>query len=172
MQVTISGAAKVATTKKEFQELKAAQAKSDIRQKFAGGLGEVDPEVGFISPLACSGMDFYPLGSSIEFFICWANSGGFFICWGIPMDMFSSVANPLGLGFHIIRWGSWLGFLICRKKFPLHFLSVGSPFFPSFVLRPLKLSSIPPVASTPLPHVFFRRPRAVDCSLVLFYEVY
>lgn len=43
--VTISGAAKVATTKKEFEELKAAQAKSDIREKFAGGLGEVDPEV-------------------------------------------------------------------------------------------------------------------------------
>eukprot|EP00904_Undaria_pinnatifida_P008595 jgi/Undpi1/4866/HiC_scaffold_19.g08219.m1 len=43
--VTISGAAKVVTTKKEFEELKAAQAKSDIREKFAGGLGEVDPEV-------------------------------------------------------------------------------------------------------------------------------
>lgn len=44
-QVTISGAAKVATTKKEFLELKAAQAKSDIREKFEGGIGEVDPEV-------------------------------------------------------------------------------------------------------------------------------
>ncbi|CAM9584556.1 unnamed protein product [Hapterophycus canaliculatus] len=44
--VTISGAAKVATTKEEFQELKAAQAKSDIREKFASsGLGDVDPEV-------------------------------------------------------------------------------------------------------------------------------
>ncbi|CAM9926003.1 unnamed protein product [Ascophyllum nodosum] len=43
--VTISGAAKVATTKQEFQELKAAQAKSDVQKKFAGGLGEVDPEV-------------------------------------------------------------------------------------------------------------------------------
>ncbi|CAN0007023.1 unnamed protein product, partial [Laminaria digitata] len=43
--VTISGAAKVATTRQEFEELKAAQAKSDIREKFAGGLGEVDPEV-------------------------------------------------------------------------------------------------------------------------------
>eukprot|EP00752_Nemacystus_decipiens_P012504 g11075.t1 len=44
--VTISGAAKVATTKEEFQQLKAAQAKSDIREKFAtSGLGDVDPEV-------------------------------------------------------------------------------------------------------------------------------
>ena len=44
--MTISGAAKVATTKQEFQELKAAQAKSDIREKFAtSGLGDVDPEV-------------------------------------------------------------------------------------------------------------------------------
>lgn len=44
-QVTISGAAKVATTKEEFQALKAAQAKSDIREKFANsGLGDVDPE--------------------------------------------------------------------------------------------------------------------------------
>lgn len=45
-QVTISGAAKVATTKEEFQQLKAAQAKSDIREKFVtSGLGDVDPEV-------------------------------------------------------------------------------------------------------------------------------
>lgn len=43
--MTISGAAKVANTKKDFMELKAAQAKSDIRNKFAGGMGEVDPEV-------------------------------------------------------------------------------------------------------------------------------
>ncbi|CAN0324917.1 unnamed protein product [Pylaiella littoralis] len=44
--VTISGAAKVATTKEEFEALKAAQAKSDIREKFANsGLGDVDPEV-------------------------------------------------------------------------------------------------------------------------------
>lgn len=35
----------MATTKQEFEDLKAAQAKSDIRQKFASGLGEVDPEV-------------------------------------------------------------------------------------------------------------------------------
>ena len=39
------------TTKKEFEELKAAQAKSDIREKFAGGLGEVDPEVSLRFPL-------------------------------------------------------------------------------------------------------------------------
>lgn len=45
LKVTISGAAKVATTKEEFQELKAAQAKSDVREKFANsGLGDVDPE--------------------------------------------------------------------------------------------------------------------------------
>lgn len=43
--MTISGAAKVATTKEEFDDLKAAQAKSDIREKFSGGLGDVDPEV-------------------------------------------------------------------------------------------------------------------------------
>lgn len=52
-QVTISGAAKVATTKQEFEDLKAAQAKSDIREKFSNGLGEVDPEVMVMD--ACDG---------------------------------------------------------------------------------------------------------------------
>lgn len=66
--MTISGAAKVATTKKEFAELKAAQAKSDIREKFAGGLGEVDPEVGLT--FSFERMDFHPLGNSIGLFVC------------------------------------------------------------------------------------------------------
>lgn len=49
--MTISGAAKVANTKQDFLALKEAQAKSDIRQKFAGGMGEVDPEVGDLNAI-------------------------------------------------------------------------------------------------------------------------
>lgn len=35
----------MANTKKDFLALKQAQAKSDIREKYVGGTGEVDPEV-------------------------------------------------------------------------------------------------------------------------------
>ncbi|CAM9610565.1 unnamed protein product, partial [Discosporangium mesarthrocarpum] len=43
--VTIASAAKIAGTKEEFKELKEAQAKSDLREKFSNGMGEVDPEI-------------------------------------------------------------------------------------------------------------------------------
>lgn len=121
LQVTISGAAKVATTKKEFEELKAAQAKSDIREKFAGGLGEVDPEVG--------------LSFSRCFFLC------FFIRWRTQLSLTSVGQTPFGgsVGFFLfcVRWKS-VGFRIsCGEvgsafrplgDFPLHFSSVGIPF--------------------------------------------
>lgn len=51
-QVSIAGAAKVARTKNDFLALKAAQAKSDIREKFSGGLTEVDPEVRACTPFS------------------------------------------------------------------------------------------------------------------------
>ena len=91
LQVTISGAAKVATTKQEFAELKAAQAKSDIREKFAGGLGEVDPEVGLVFP--SERLDFHPLRNHIGLFVCWANSVFFFIY--ISEDSVGFCCHPL-----------------------------------------------------------------------------
>lgn len=43
----------MATTKEEFQALKAAQAKSDIREKFANsGLGDIDPEASALTVFA------------------------------------------------------------------------------------------------------------------------
>lgn len=120
-QVTISGAAKVATTKKEFMDLKAAQARSDIREKFDRGMGEVNPEVRrkcriWVNfPLLPYSIGYTSLPAMLSFYFRWPSNRlqtfcGF--CWTILGNL---VPQPRGWTLAVCSLPRYLlGFLRCR----------------------------------------------------------